>query len=332
MSRHEDYDDYDDAPAQKVWGAASILVGVAALSGFMALAWYAYHSGSATQDPAQAELVQADPTPYKEVPKEPGGWQAPHRDKTIYEVIDNNAKPASGTAERLTAAPEEPMDVNGGDSGTSDSGSSTWMNAKLRGNGPQVPLTDAERQKAQSEEKMESTEISKPEAVKMEAAKPETPSASPPQTVPLAVAAPVVPAAHAQSSTPKPDAAAIAANAVKPEVVTAQKTAHETPKVVEAPKKAEAPKAKTQTKIVAKGGSARVQLGAFRSEGEAAQHVKHLGSRVPGILSGKSTTVERADLGEKGIYYRLFALNFGHEEALAVCARIKAARLDCMVK
>lgn len=332
MSRDEDYDDYDDAPAQKVWGAASILVGVAALAGFLALAWYAYHSGSATTDPAQAELVQADPTPYKEVPKDPGGWQAPHRDKTIYEVIDNNGKPASPTAERLTPAPEEPMDVT-----TSESGTSTWMNSKLRGAGSEVPLTDAERQKGKSEE---AVEIPKEEPKLAETPKTDTPKADAapkPEIAPKAEIVKEETAKPAPSTTPRPDAAAIAANAVKPEVVAAQATKPtvEAPKPHDAAKSAPAKPASvkaTPAKVAAKGGSTRVQLGAFRSESEAADRVKHLGNRVPGILSGKSTTVERADLGEKGIYYRLFALNFSHDEATAACARIKAARLDCMVK
>ncbi len=346
MSRRDEYDyDDDEVPGQKVWGIASILVGLAALAGFIALAWYAYSSGSTTQDPASAELVRAESTPYKEVPKDPGGWQAPHRDKTIYEVIDTNAKKAPATAERLTAAPEEPMDV--ANTSTSESGTSTWMNAKLRNDGSDVPLTDAERQKAAQEEKPEAAA----EPKKPEPAKPEVVSEAPVKTEP------------AKPETHKPDAEAIAAAVAKGTAVSTEAlkaspieggrlegggaayanagSSRSTPTppsplkgegVTAAKARAEAKAALPKAAASIKGGNARVQLGAFRSEGEAAAHVKHLGSRVPGILSGKSTTVERADLGEKGVYYRLFGLGFSHEEASAACARIKAARLDCMVK
>ena len=292
----EYYDDEDDvAPRSRVLAMASVLAGVAALIGFIWLAWHAYTSGSATYDPAQAELVKAEASPYKEVPADPGGWQAPHRDKTIYEVIENGkgAKPPK-VAERLTDAPEEPMDVPATASAKpsakagQDNVTSTWMNAKLREDGSEVPLTDAERQKTLRE--------TQPNANQTQAT-----------------------AAPAESVTASPDEIQPVTQPVLPPKATAKaETKTETPKPVAA-----AP---------AKTGSARVQLGAFRSEAEAADHVKHLSKRVPGVLNGKSTTVERADLGEKGIYYRLFALGFSKADATAACDKIKAARLDCMVK
>ena len=305
--QHDDdyYDDEDDAPRSRVLGIASLMAGVFALVGFIWLAWHAYMSGSTTYDPAEAELVKAEATPYKEVPQDPGGWQAPHRDKTIYEVIDRgNGQKTPNVAEHLSAAPEEPMEVpapSAKKEGSVQTGSSsTWMNAKLRDDGTEIPLTDAERQKVLREEGKQ--------PVKKET-----------------VTAPV-PAPAATQATAAPTTPVITDDELKPvpaPVATAPKVA--TP--------AKAPVAPAAVKPVeAASGTARIQLGAFRTEVEAAAHVKHLGNRVPGVLAGKSTTVERADLGEKGIYYRLFALGFSKPAATDACARIKAARLDCLVK
>jgi chemotaxis protein histidine kinase CheA len=315
VTQHEDefyYDDEEDAPRSRALGIASILAAVLAGVGFIWLAWHAYESGSATYDPDDAELVQADNTPYKEVPKDPGGWQAPHRDKTIYEVIERgNGNAQASVAERLTASPEEPMEVAAAKDKPAEKGAGAWMNSKLRDDASEVPMTEAERQKVQREE----TKSAPAEAAEK---KPEPAAATP---------APVV------EKQPEP----VKAEPVKE---VAQKPVEAKPAPVEekpAPVKVqEAPKQTASTPASAApaaGGKGKIQLGAFRNEGDAAAHVKHVNSRVPGVLTGKNITVERADLGEKGIYYRLFALGFADKAAAGdACTKLKAARLDCMVK
>lgn len=51
----------------------------------------------------------------------------------------------------------------------------------------------------------------------------------------------------------------------------------------------------------------RIQLGAYRSESDAAKDWKRLTKQYPSLLQNLSYFIERKDLGEKGIFYRLQA-------------------------
>ncbi len=75
----------------------------------------------------------------------------------------------------------------------------------------------------------------------------------------------------------------------------------------------------------------RVQLGAFRAAADAAKAWNDLRSRHD-TLAALEHRVEEADLGAKGIYFRLQAGAFKtRSEARSLCARLKADRLDCMI-
>ncbi len=76
-----------------------------------------------------------------------------------------------------------------------------------------------------------------------------------------------------------------------------------------------------------------VQVGAFRSEVEADNFWNRLSGRFGGYLDGKTKDIERADLGEKGIYYRLRIAGFDTKsDASTYCDGLKARNQDCLVK
>ncbi len=72
----------------------------------MALAWYAYHAGTQSTKDEDLLVVEADKTPMKEKPLDPGGMKFPNQDKTIFETFSNAQPPK---VERVLPAPEEPL-------------------------------------------------------------------------------------------------------------------------------------------------------------------------------------------------------------------------------
>ena len=76
-----------------------------------------------------------------------------------------------------------------------------------------------------------------------------------------------------------------------------------------------------------------VQLAAFRKRPAADVAWKRLLKENRDLLGGVEPRVLRADLGaEKGVFYRLRAGPFaGAKEAKALCAKLKARSLDCLV-
>ncbi len=80
-------------------------------------------------------------------------------------------------------------------------------------------------------------------------------------------------------------------------------------------------------------GSHVVQVGAFRSDAEAQRFFTSMQGRFGNLLNGKSPDVQYADLGARGIYYRLRVGPFASKsDADAYCARLKQGGQDCLVK
>src|SRR5439155_17027927 len=80
-------------------------------------------------------------------------------------------------------------------------------------------------------------------------------------------------------------------------------------------------------------GQFMVQLSSQKSEREAQASFRSLQARYPDQLGGRSATVRRADLGDKGIYYRAMVGPFGSsEEASRFCNNLKAAGGTCIIQ
>ncbi len=76
----------------------------------------------------------------------------------------------------------------------------------------------------------------------------------------------------------------------------------------------------------------RVQLGSFRSERSAQKALADLKNRLPAIIESSHGNIEFADLGEKGIYYRLQLSPFETRAgAGALCSQLKENGQNCYV-
>lgn len=84
---------------------------------------------------------------------------------------------------------------------------------------------------------------------------------------------------------------------------------------------------------VAHKGQYLIQLFSLRSEKDAKQGWAKTQSKHKTLLSNEALNLEKADLGERGIYYRVrFGAYDTSSAANAVCSALKKAKQDCLVK
>jgi cell division septation protein DedD len=82
----------------------------------------------------------------------------------------------------------------------------------------------------------------------------------------------------------------------------------------------------------AAGGSWKIQLAAVKSEDGARQEWGRMQKAHPDLLGDMRLTVQRADLGTKGIYYRIQAGPLpDRTTAEDVCSELKASKQPCLV-
>ena len=76
-----------------------------------------------------------------------------------------------------------------------------------------------------------------------------------------------------------------------------------------------------------------VQLSAERGRDVAQRRFNILQRDHPGLLSDRSSVIKRADLGERGIFYRLYVGPFTNKGAAEnLCAALKRKGTDCLVR
>jgi hypothetical protein len=79
------------------------------------------------------------------------------------------------------------------------------------------------------------------------------------------------------------------------------------------------------------GGGSLVQISAQRSEDAARASFKDLQAKFPQILSRYQPNIVRADLGERGIYFRVRVGPFSGADAQRLCEDLKSAGGDCII-
>jgi hypothetical protein len=81
------------------------------------------------------------------------------------------------------------------------------------------------------------------------------------------------------------------------------------------------------------GGGYVVQVSSQRSEADAQASFRALQGKFPAVLGSHDPLIKRADLGEKGVYYRAMVGPFGtSEEASQFCGNLKSAGGQCVVQ
>jgi cell division protein FtsN len=81
------------------------------------------------------------------------------------------------------------------------------------------------------------------------------------------------------------------------------------------------------------GGGYLVQVSSQKNEADAHASYRVLQGKFPGVLGSRSPVIKRADLGEKGVYYRAMVGPFDSpEEASQFCGSLKSAGGQCVVQ
>lgn len=151
----------------------------------------------------------------------------------------------------------------------------------------------------------------------------ESPAAEPAPSAPAAeVPVEVAPVAEAP-------AAELPSIEVAPTQITPPAAAQ---KAAPAPAPAAAPAAATAA-APASGGAYVVQLMALREEVDAKKAWAALQKKHSSVLGGQALDIERADLGDKGVFYRVRAAGYKTKAAAqSACTSLKSAGQDCLVK
>jgi cell division septation protein DedD len=80
-------------------------------------------------------------------------------------------------------------------------------------------------------------------------------------------------------------------------------------------------------------GGYLVQVSSQRNEADAQASYKSLQGKFPAVLGSHSPVIKRADLGEKGVYYRAMVGPFGTpDEATQFCGSLKSAGGQCVIQ
>jgi len=157
MSRDEE-EDFANAGGITKWIPTIMLVSV--ITGFLILSYFAYNSGRQSIKEDELLVVEAEKTPMKEKPADPGGMKFPNQDKTIFETFSKKQTPPQ--VERVLPPPEEPITR------------SEAIEAIIGKNSEKPANTDSDKKEAIIQEETAPIDIAKVDAVGIDDKKAET--------------------------------------------------------------------------------------------------------------------------------------------------------------
>lgn len=303
------YDEFDDPKGNDFLGSvgpkAAFFIVLIALSFMIGVAWKLYVGGGDKGSDA-VPIVRVEAEPYKVEPKEAGGMEMPHKDSTIFSSLNSDRDEDDGI-ENLLADDndEEPMPRS-----QLFAGLNTERNPDLHAEAQETPLDqplteDEERIVSQAKEaKAVVTNLVEEGANALVDGEAAVKEAKPEIIKVLEKVEPVV--------------------EVEKEVVKGSVKVEPAP--IPAPEKAVTP-------AVTMGGDHYVQLASVRDATRANAEWGVLQKKYGSVLSGYSYRVETADLGAKGIYYRIQAGPVSKAQADETCKAIKRKTPGgCLVK
>jgi hypothetical protein len=320
----DEYDDEAEPPRRGGTVVMAALLGLAVLGTAGALGYRAISGGSVI--PSFPPIIKPSDGPIRVKPDQQA--QAPN---------SGRADPANGTGERVVTNQEQPVDVQSGNpiprmiktipvvpNGSPDPG----VTGQSPGTVAQVPVPPPGY------------------------AEPTQPFGAAPQvpTVNRPVHAPTVRPVQQAGPSAGPASVARPKPAPKPTVVAEAPSAAGgplslVPQQEGAPAQAPARAVHTATNNAAAavpptspvreaaapaGGAGYVQVSSQRSEAEAQGAYRELQTKFPQQLGSRHAVFRRADLGDKGVYYRALVGPFATaEQATAFCSSLKAAGGSC---
>ena len=317
------YDDGAEEQAPKRRGGLATVVGVLALAVLGTGGALAYRSYVGSPRSGEPPIIRADSGPTKIVPAPTDGSS---------KLPDRMA--AGDGMEKIVPREETPLDIN------ARSGPRVvFPPLNQNGNPPPVssvtPNTPPQPTNA-GNGTLPNTEPRKITTLSVRGDQPDR-AAVPVTSAPAAVAAKPAAAVRTAAAPRIPPAAANAndstANAplsLSPQAAQAAPPPAPTRMAATAPVQI-APQAAPSP--AASSGGYLVQVSSQRNEADAQASYRALQGKFPSVLGSRSPVIKRADLGEKGVYYRAMVGPFGSpDEAKQFCGSLTSAGGQCVVQ
>ena len=269
-------------------------------------AWALWGDQITGPDPNQIPLVKAPDSPFKVRPEMPGGMPIPNRDKLVYNRLEK--KTPERHAETLLPQPEQPLPAPSSDPPAAVFTSKT-PNVNSSGKTERIlqeskPLQPAEQ--AAAPNSPNSLESEKPKI------------ATPPKSIPSA-------SPQRKDQAAEPSTSQMLTTGATKEIESSS-TERQLPIK---PKKKSAFNATANANLET---SFQIQLAAVREKSGAQREWSRLRGLHPNLLSKLNLNVIRADLGSKGVFYRLRAGPLGDQaSAKALCQNLSKVKVSCIV-
>lgn len=318
----EEFDEPEFAPAPRRRGGLRLAsYGLAAvLIAGMGAASYAYFSkGDVSSDP---QLIKADADPFKIKPDNPGGAQIANQDKAAYERLSgkfsNDAK-----QEKLIESAEEPVKIANAAQGDAVVGAdlnSAVANAAEEKAGERLAPGEAE--------KTRSLAAIQPRRVKTLAIRADG-TVIPGDTVGAAEAAAKLAAGDVKAKAEQ--AAKAGTDPVKVDTVRVNETKTADAAGKDTELKVASIEAVQTGKQAAAAGAWAIQVSSQKSAADADAAFRNLQRKFPQLLDGRQMEIQKAEVADKGTFFRVRVLAPSKEEAGSFCEKLKGAGGSCFV-
>lgn len=343
LDLHDDEGGGDGRADERGAGRGPVVLGVlgAVMVAFSGVVWSAYHQGVREGGRSAAPVIRAVEGPFKVTPQERGGATTPHLDKEVYSRFDG--EPAEAAADRGRAAPglegaaalrraTAPLDVAPAEHASERSRDAPPDEAEL--------ATEAVADAAAAPGSGGGSETGLETALERDATRTDAPLGTPEapgggdravlDDAPNAVALDLsrgtagVLTTEPRASTPASQWAPSdprAAAARDRDAGPPPRPAPTRPITSTAP-----------PPVDGGGGRFAAQLGSYRSERAAELAWEVLYGEAPGLFGGRGHDVVDVDLGERGVFFRLYVPGFAERDrAAAYCERVLERGYGCIV-
>jgi hypothetical protein len=311
------YEDGAEEPAAKKRRGLTTVVVIMALAVLGTGAAYAYRNYLGPSRSGEPPIIKADTSPTKIIPAADPNAKMPDRLAT-----------GDGT-EKIVPREEAPVDVN---ANTRNGPRMVFPPLNQNAN-PPSPASVATNTPLPANAGNGTMPNNQPRAIKTFTVRGDQPDSNAvPVGTPPAAAQPAAPAKPTRAAAvPRIPPANANASANAPLSLSPQ--AAQQPAPTPEPRTHMANNAPAPIAPAVTGGGYLVQVSSQKNEADAQASYRVLQGKFPSVLGSHSPVIKRADLGEKGVYYRAMVGPFGtSEEASQFCGNLKNAGGQCVIQ
>ncbi len=313
--------------------AAKMFIAVTAIAAIAGGAWYFVGGMENTSD--NVPVVRADTNPTKLKPSEPGGMEVPNRDKTVYErVSKENTEPK---LERLLPRPEKPLEKPKAELALPELSEKISEKTGMPAITKDLPEAPSEENSTIKPDK----EVVVFNPVEEEPELPEVPSEEVASAIEAPPPAPVVdenaPRALVKRAEKPVEPQKFDQDALAAKIAEALNEKGPAEPKMDPPKKVEPSKPVEMAKAVQKPVAApqkgyAMQLLSSKSKSGVEAAWKKIKGKNGDIVNTLPANIVKADLGDKGIYYRLrLGPVTAGDKAKDICGKLKQRNVGCFI-